>query len=138
MLDVLASRSNVGVVSGESFVDGCIKDISFQRKVGYIQQEDFHLATMTVREALQFSAIMRQSGKTTKKEKVAYVEEAPIVLKAIESVKLRTNEKTMKVKNAMVVLLKLAMKYRMALKRTLLQNLIGMLHTIEANASATG
>lgn len=75
MLDVLASRSNVGVVSGESFVDGCIKDISFQRKVGYIQQEDFHLATMTVREALQFSAIMRQSGKTTKKEKIAYVEE---------------------------------------------------------------
>ncbi|ATZ56652.1 hypothetical protein BCIN_13g04870 [Botrytis cinerea B05.10] len=75
LLDVLASRSNVGVVSGESFVDGCIKDISFQRKVGYIQQEDFHLATMTVREALQFSAIMRQSGKTTKKEKIAYVEE---------------------------------------------------------------
>ncbi|KAM0305961.1 hypothetical protein ACHAO8_011007 [Botrytis cinerea] len=75
LLDVLASRSNIGVVSGESFVDGCIKDISFQRKVGYIQQEDFHLATMTVREALQFSAIMRQSGKTTKKEKVAYVEE---------------------------------------------------------------
>ncbi|KAM0147154.1 hypothetical protein ACHAPG_010739 [Botrytis cinerea] len=75
LLDVLASRSNIGVVSGESFVDGCIKDISFQRKVGYIQQDDFHFATMTVREALQFSAIMRQSGKTTKKEKVAYVEE---------------------------------------------------------------
>lgn len=75
MLDVLASRSNVGVVYGETFVDGCIKDISFQRKVGYVQQKDLHLSTMTVREALQFSAIMRQSSKTTKKEKLAYVEE---------------------------------------------------------------
>lgn len=75
MLDVLASRSNVGVVSGETFVDGCIKDISFQRKVGYVQQQDFHLSKMTVREALQFSAIMRQSSKTTKKEKLAYVGE---------------------------------------------------------------
>ncbi|KAF7927775.1 uncharacterized protein EAE98_006157 [Botrytis deweyae] len=75
LLDVLASRSNVGVVYGETFVDGCIKDISFQRKVGYVQQKDLHLSTMTVREALQFSAIMRQSSKTTKKEKLAYVEE---------------------------------------------------------------
>ncbi|KAF7854551.1 hypothetical protein EAF04_010360 [Stromatinia cepivora] len=81
LLDVLASRSNIGIISGESFVDGCIKDISFQRKVGYVQQQDFHLPTMTVREALQFSAIMRQSSKSTKKEKLAYVEE---IIKLLE------------------------------------------------------
>ncbi|KAI9645138.1 Multidrug resistance protein [Ciborinia camelliae] len=82
LLDVLASRNhNVGLVSGQSFVDGCIKDISFQRKVGYVQQQDFHLSTTTVREALQFSAIMRQSNKVTKKEKLAYVEE---IIKLLE------------------------------------------------------
>ncbi|KAA8565941.1 hypothetical protein EYC84_009750 [Monilinia fructicola] len=81
LLDVLASRSNVGIVSGEMFVDGCMTDISFQRKVGYVQQQDFHLSTMTVREALQFSATMRQSSKVTKKEKFAYVEE---IIKLLE------------------------------------------------------
>lgn len=63
------------------FVDGCMTDISFQRKVGYVQQQDFHLSTMTVREALQFSATMRQSSKVTKKEKFAYVEE---IIKLLE------------------------------------------------------
>ncbi|EDN98639.1 hypothetical protein SS1G_13498 [Sclerotinia sclerotiorum 1980 UF-70] len=67
LLDVLASRTSIGIVSGESFVDGCIKDISFQRKVGYVQQHDFHLPTMTVREALQFSAIMRLNIEQRKK-----------------------------------------------------------------------
>lgn len=81
LLDVLASRSNIGIMSGELYVDGCAKDISFQRKVGYVQQQDFHLSTMTVREALQFSAIMRQSGQNTKKDKYAYVEE---IIKLLE------------------------------------------------------
>lgn len=74
LLDVLATRNTVGVVCGEAFVDGCLRDISFQRKTGYIQQQDFHLATSTVREALQFSAIMRQPSKITRKEKLDYVE----------------------------------------------------------------
>ncbi|QSZ36007.1 hypothetical protein DSL72_007131 [Monilinia vaccinii-corymbosi] len=81
LLDILASRSNIGIVSGEMFVDGCIKEISFQRKVGYVQQQDFHLSTATVREALQFSAIMRQSSQVTKREKFAYVEE---IIKLLE------------------------------------------------------
>jgi ATP-binding cassette, subfamily G (WHITE), member 2, PDR len=75
LLDVLATRASIGVVSGEALVDGCPRDASFQRKTGYVQQQDLHLETSTVREALQFSALLRQPARTSKREKLDYVEE---------------------------------------------------------------
>ena len=62
-------------------VDGQQRDSSFQRKTGYVQQQDLHLSTSTVREALQFSAILRQPSSTSRKEKLDYVEE---VIKLLE------------------------------------------------------
>ena len=81
MLDVLATRVTMGVVTGEILVDGGPRDVSFQRKTGYVQQQDLHLATSTVREALRFSAELRQPAHVSKEEKYAYVEE---VLKLLE------------------------------------------------------
>lgn len=75
LLDVLATRATIGVVSGEALVDGRSRDASFQRKTGYVQQQDLHLETSTVREALQFSALLRQPAITTKQERLGYVEE---------------------------------------------------------------
>ena len=80
LLDVLASRVTMGVVSGQMLVDGRQRDSGFQRKTGYVQQQDLHLATSTVREALNFSALLRQPKTTPKKEKLAYVEEVIRVL----------------------------------------------------------
>lgn len=71
----------MGVVTGEILVDGSERDVSFQRKTGYVQQQDLHLATSTVREALQFSALLRQPKHIPKQEKLDYVEE---VLKLLE------------------------------------------------------
>lgn len=47
LLDVLASRVTMGVVTGEMLVDGRQRDSGFQRKTGYVQQQDLHLATST-------------------------------------------------------------------------------------------
>lgn len=74
LLDVLANRVTVGVVTGEMLVDGRLRDGSFQRKTGYVQQQDLHLETSTVREALIFSAILRQPASTPRKEKIEYVD----------------------------------------------------------------
>jgi ATP-binding cassette subfamily G (WHITE) protein 2 (PDR) len=74
LLDVLATRDTIGVVSGEALVDGHHRDISFQRKTGYAQQADIHLETMTVREAFRFNAIMCQPANLTRKQKLDYVE----------------------------------------------------------------
>jgi ATP-binding cassette subfamily G (WHITE) protein 2 (PDR) len=71
----------MGVVTGEILVDGSSRDISFQRKTGYVQQQDLHLSTSTVREALRFSAELRQPQHVSKEDKYAYVEE---VLKLLE------------------------------------------------------
>lgn len=75
LLDVLATRVTMGVISGEMLVDGQQRDSSFQRKTGYVQQQDLHLQTSTVREALIFSALLRQPANVPRKEKVEYVGE---------------------------------------------------------------
>ncbi|KAH9859495.1 hypothetical protein IAQ61_011276 [Plenodomus lingam] len=75
LLDVLATRTTMGVISGEMLVDGNPRDESFQRKTGYAQQQDLHLATATVREALTFSAILRQPAHVSRQEKIKYVDE---------------------------------------------------------------
>ena len=71
----------MGVISGEILVDGQQRDASFQRKTGYVQQQDLHLPTSTVREALTFSALLRQPRHVPKREKLEYVDE---VLKLLE------------------------------------------------------
>ncbi|GJN93621.1 hypothetical protein Rhopal_006678-T1 [Rhodotorula paludigena] len=81
LLDVLASRVKMGVVTGDISVDGNPRDSSFQRKTGYVQQQDLHLETATVRESLQFSALLRQPASVPRAEKLAYVEEILVLLK---------------------------------------------------------
>ncbi|EFR04875.1 ATP-binding cassette transporter [Nannizzia gypsea CBS 118893] len=76
LLDCLAERrAGVGAITGEILVNGKMRDSGFQRKTGYAQQQDLHLETSTVREALTFSALLRQPEGTPKAEKLAYVEE---------------------------------------------------------------
>ncbi|KAI8313161.1 ZEB2-regulated ABC transporter 1 [Colletotrichum sp. SAR11_59] len=74
LLDVLASRVTMGVVSGQMLVDGHLRDSSFQRKTGYVTQQDLHLHTATVREALSFSAVLRQPQQYSREERLAYVD----------------------------------------------------------------
>jgi ATP-binding cassette subfamily G (WHITE) protein 2 (PDR) len=71
----------MGVVTGQMFVDGRESDTGFQRKTSYVQQQDLHLATSTVREALSFSAILRQPKAIPPDEKLAYVDK---VIKVLE------------------------------------------------------
>ncbi|KAF4828945.1 ZEB2-regulated ABC transporter 1 [Colletotrichum tropicale] len=73
LLDVLATRVSIGVVSGDTLINGVPTDATFQHQVGYVQQQDIHLSTMTVREALEFSAVLRQSSEVPRKERLQYV-----------------------------------------------------------------
>ncbi|KAK8855092.1 ABC-2 type transporter [Apiospora arundinis] len=74
LLDVLAKRTTMGVISGDMLVNGKPLDASFQRKTGYVQQQDLHLETATVRESLRFSATLRQPQSVSQEDKFAYVE----------------------------------------------------------------
>lgn len=75
LLDVLAARKNIGVISGDILVDGIKPGKEFQRSTSYAEQLDVHDGTQTVREALRFSADLRQPFETPRSEKYSYVEE---------------------------------------------------------------
>ncbi|KAM5380089.1 hypothetical protein ACJZ2D_003736 [Fusarium nematophilum] len=75
LLDALATRLTVGVLSGDVMVNGKPTDKSLSHRVGYAQQQDIHLSSSTVREALEFSALLRQSAEIPRAEKLAYVDE---------------------------------------------------------------
>ncbi|EFX01574.1 ABC multidrug transporter [Grosmannia clavigera kw1407] len=74
LLDVLAQRKTEGVIKGSVLVDGRELPVSFQRSTGYCEQLDVHEALATVREALEFSALLRQDRHTPRAEKLAYVD----------------------------------------------------------------
>ncbi|CAN3353253.1 pleiotropic ABC efflux transporter of multiple drugs Cdr1p [Diutina catenulata] len=75
LLNCLSERVATGVVTdGVRMVNGHPLDSSFQRSIGYAQQQDLHLPNATVREALRFSAHLRQPAHVSKQEKDDYVE----------------------------------------------------------------
>ena len=74
LLNTLAQRINFGVVSGDFLVDGRPLPKSFQRATGFAEQMDVHEPTATIREALQFSALLRQPKEVSVAEKYDYCE----------------------------------------------------------------
>ncbi|KAI0598853.1 ABC transporter [Biscogniauxia sp. FL1348] len=74
LLDVLAQRKTEGTIHGSIMVDGRPLPVSFQRSAGYCEQLDVHEPFATVREALEFSALLRQGRHVPREEKLKYVE----------------------------------------------------------------
>ena len=74
LLNTLAQRINFGVVSGDFLVDGRPLPRSFQRATGFAEQQDVHEPTSTIREALRFSALLRQPKEVPLEEKYEYCE----------------------------------------------------------------
>lgn len=71
---MLAQRKDAGEIYGSILIDGEPQGISFQRTTGYCEQMDIHEATATVKEALVFSATLRQPEHVPMGEKLAYVD----------------------------------------------------------------
>ena len=74
LLNTLAGRQKTGIVGGQMLVDGGTLGTEFQRGTGFVEQMDLHDMTATVKEALAFSAVLRQDRNIPKAEKLAYVD----------------------------------------------------------------
>ncbi|KAK5088657.1 ATP-binding cassette transporter snq2 [Lithohypha guttulata] len=74
LLNTLSQRQTMGVVSGDMLVDGQALGVEFQRGTGFCEQMDLHEMTASVREAFEFSALLRQSADIPREEKIAYVD----------------------------------------------------------------
>ncbi|KAL6062120.1 ABC2 type transporter superfamily protein [Balamuthia mandrillaris] len=80
LLDVLAERKTSGKVEGDILLNGKKPDKHLNRVIGYVEQQDIHLPTQTVKEALSFSAKLRLPSSVPARKKQAYVREVMHVL----------------------------------------------------------
>lgn len=78
---MLAQRKDSGEIHGSILIDGRPQGLSFQRTTGYCEQMDVHEGTATVREALEFSALLRQPAHVPREEKIEYVDQ---IIKLLE------------------------------------------------------
>ncbi|OMP86934.1 Brefeldin A resistance protein [Diplodia seriata] len=74
LLNAISQRASIGVLTGSMFVDGAPVPRSFKRRTGFVHQQDVHLSSSTVREALRLVAYLRQPASVPHAAKDAYVE----------------------------------------------------------------
>ncbi|KAI8823548.1 uncharacterized protein EV422DRAFT_359919 [Fimicolochytrium jonesii] len=75
-LDIVAGKAKSGDLDGTLLVNGEALSISqYRRLVGYVDQEDLLMDTLTVRETLMFSANMRLPESTSTSDKKDIVNE---------------------------------------------------------------
>ncbi|KIR70520.1 ABC transporter PMR5 [Cryptococcus deuterogattii CA1014] len=74
LLDTISLRKTTGKVEGKMTIDGKPLDASFSRQTGFAMQADIHEPMSTVRECLQFSALLRQSNDRTREELLEFAE----------------------------------------------------------------
>lgn len=72
---MLARRSTSGIISGEILIDGHAQPQSPCRRIAYIAKEDVHMSTMTVRESLRFSQLLRKSSSSDSQDKLVDIDQ---------------------------------------------------------------
>jgi ABC-type multidrug transport system ATPase subunit len=76
-LDILAKKHKLGDVGGSIKINDTesIEPRIYAKLIGYVDQEDIHLADLTVREVLDFSAALRLPESMSKEQKRNRVDE---------------------------------------------------------------
>ncbi|KAK3945464.1 hypothetical protein QBC46DRAFT_118017 [Diplogelasinospora grovesii] len=77
-LDILARKNKRGTVNGDFYVNGeKVSDADYKNAVGFVDQEDTMLPTLTVHETILTSALLRlprDMGRAAKEQRVIEVE----------------------------------------------------------------
>ncbi|ORY44432.1 P-loop containing nucleoside triphosphate hydrolase protein [Rhizoclosmatium globosum] len=80
-LDILAGKSKSGIVTGSVLFDNIPMSPQLQRNlIGFVDQEDTLMPTLTVRETLMFSAQLRLPESISKEDKIKKVNEVMATL----------------------------------------------------------
>ncbi|TMW67509.1 hypothetical protein Poli38472_011129 [Pythium oligandrum] len=76
LMDVIAGRKTGGSIKGQILLNGHpASDLAIRRATGYCEQMDIHSEASTIREALTFSAFLRQGSDVPDSQKFDSVEE---------------------------------------------------------------
>ncbi|KAJ3034835.1 hypothetical protein HDV00_004598 [Rhizophlyctis rosea] len=81
LIDAVTQRKTIGKLTGHIYVGKIPQGPDFKKITAYCEQMDVHNPWCTVREALRFSAYLRQPTTVSKAEKDAYVEK---IIKILE------------------------------------------------------
>ena len=73
LMDILSMKTKSGRVQGQIFVNGAPLKASFKQNIGFVDQHDMLLPTLTVMESLMFSGLLRLPKGLTMKEKTQRV-----------------------------------------------------------------
>lgn len=71
-MDILSMKNKSGRVSGQIYVNGSPLKASFKRCIGFVDQHDMLLPTLTVMESLMFSGLLRLPRTLTMAKKVGW------------------------------------------------------------------
>ncbi|KAH6600051.1 hypothetical protein BASA50_002640 [Batrachochytrium salamandrivorans] len=74
-LDILAGKAKTGTVKGTITVGNDLSRSTLRRLSGFVDQEDVFISTMTVREALEFSAALRLPESLSARDRKHRIEE---------------------------------------------------------------
>ncbi|KAI8908931.1 hypothetical protein EDD86DRAFT_191026 [Gorgonomyces haynaldii] len=84
-LDILARKNKSGVASGDVLVNGKFMDYNDYRNIiGYVDQEDTLMDTLTVYETILYSALLRLPEKMSLEEKKQRVQDTMIELDILQ------------------------------------------------------
>ncbi|GAA5891653.1 hypothetical protein JCM6882_006157 [Rhodosporidiobolus microsporus] len=75
LLDTVSQRKTTGRVEGRFLIDGKPLGAEFSRRCAFCMQADVHEPLATVRECIQFSALLRQDASISREDKLAFAEE---------------------------------------------------------------
>lgn len=104
LLTALSQTNFAGTSQGQVLVEGRVPDDNYRKTIGklpdlscqtfgiplakcspgFAQQMDLHDATATVREALEFSALLRQPQEYSRDEKLSYVDKVLEMLELVD------------------------------------------------------
>lgn len=70
LLDILAKKAKTGSIGGQILVNGKeVKSIDYKRMVGFVDQEDILMSTLTVYETVLYSALLRLPNEMSFEDK---------------------------------------------------------------------
>ena len=81
LMEIISGQSKSGIVTGNLFLNGNLSDINaIKKRAGFVFQDDIILNTMTVKEALYMSALLRLPENISNEEKMNRVNEMISIL----------------------------------------------------------
>ncbi|TPX30649.1 hypothetical protein SmJEL517_g05833 [Synchytrium microbalum] len=92
LMDVLSGRAKGGQVAGDIRFNNYRSDATWCKSIGYVQQEDIFWEALTVRETLNYGALLKLSESTTAEDRAARVQKVAQQMRLLDCLDSRIGD----------------------------------------------